>query len=62
MADWLGLLGFESVMTRGLVFGTDVNLKAQTVPEYNESTLSIEEVLDELVALIASGLGEGVEA
>jgi muramoyltetrapeptide carboxypeptidase len=34
----------------GLVFGTDVNLKAQTVPEYNESTLSIEEVLDELIA------------
>jgi muramoyltetrapeptide carboxypeptidase len=34
----------------GLVFGTDVNLKALTVPEYNESTLSIEEILDELVA------------
>ncbi|HET8759011.1 MAG TPA: LD-carboxypeptidase [Solirubrobacteraceae bacterium] len=34
----------------GLVFGTDVNLKAQTVPEYNESTLSIEEILDELIA------------
>jgi muramoyltetrapeptide carboxypeptidase len=34
----------------GLVFGTDVNLKAQTIPEYNESTLSIEEILDELVA------------
>jgi muramoyltetrapeptide carboxypeptidase len=35
---------------KGLVFGTDVNLKGQTIPEYNESTLSIEEVLDELVA------------
>jgi muramoyltetrapeptide carboxypeptidase len=34
----------------GFVFGTDVNLKAQTIPEYNESTLSIEEVLDELIA------------
>jgi muramoyltetrapeptide carboxypeptidase len=34
----------------GLVFGTDVNLKAQTIPEYNESTLSIEEILDELIA------------
>ena len=34
----------------GLVFGTDVNLKGQTIPEYNESTLSIEEILDELVA------------
>ena len=35
---------------KGLVFGTDVNLKGQTIPEYNESTLSIEEVLDELIA------------
>ena len=34
----------------GFVFGTDVNLAAQTIPEYNESTLSIEEVLDELIA------------
>ena len=34
----------------GLVFGTDVNLKGQTIPEYNESTLSIEEILDELIA------------
>ena len=34
----------------GLVFGTDVNLKAQTIPEYNESSLSIEEILDELIA------------
>jgi muramoyltetrapeptide carboxypeptidase len=34
----------------GLVFGTDVNLKALTIPEYNESTLSIEEILDELIA------------
>lgn len=33
----------------GLVFGTDVNLKNQTVPEAPESTLSIEEMLDELV-------------
>jgi muramoyltetrapeptide carboxypeptidase len=34
----------------GLVFGTDVNLKPQTVPEYVESSLSIEEILDELIA------------
>ena len=34
----------------GFVFGTDVNLRGQTIPEYNESTLSIEEVLDELIA------------
>ena len=34
----------------GFVFGTDVNLKNQTVPEDAESTLSIEEILDELIA------------
>ncbi|MBM3666064.1 MAG: LD-carboxypeptidase [Actinobacteria bacterium] len=34
----------------GFVFGTDVNLQSQTVPEGAESTLSIEEVLDELIA------------
>ena len=34
----------------GFVFGTDVNLKSQTVPEEPESTLSIEEILDELIA------------
>jgi len=34
----------------GFVFGTDVNLRGQVIPEYNESTLSIEEVLDELIA------------
>jgi muramoyltetrapeptide carboxypeptidase len=34
----------------GLVFGTDVNLKPLTVPEYVESSLSIEEILDELIA------------
>ena len=34
----------------GFVFGTDVNLKGQTVPEEVESTLSIEEILDELIA------------
>jgi muramoyltetrapeptide carboxypeptidase len=34
----------------GFVFGTDVNLKGQVIPEYNESTLSIEEILDELIA------------
>jgi muramoyltetrapeptide carboxypeptidase len=34
----------------GFVFGTDVNLKPQTVPEGPESTLSIEEILDELIA------------
>ena len=34
----------------GLVMGTDVNLKNQTIPEAPESTLSIEEMLDELVA------------
>src|SRR4029079_8553096 len=31
------------------VFGTDVNLKAPTTPEETESTLSIEESLDELI-------------
>ena len=34
----------------GFVFGTDVNLKPQTIPEEPESTLSIEEILDELIA------------
>ena len=34
----------------GFVFGTNVNLKAQTLPEGPESTLSIEEILDELIA------------
>jgi muramoyltetrapeptide carboxypeptidase len=34
----------------GFVFGTSVNLKAQTVPEGPESRLSIEEMLDELIA------------
>jgi muramoyltetrapeptide carboxypeptidase len=34
----------------GFVMGTDVNLKNQTIPEAPESTLSIEEMLDELVA------------
>jgi muramoyltetrapeptide carboxypeptidase len=34
----------------GFVFGTAVNLKAQTVPDEYESTLSIEEILDELIA------------
>jgi muramoyltetrapeptide carboxypeptidase len=34
----------------GLVFGTDVNLKPLTVPEQVESSLSIEEILDELIA------------
>ena len=34
----------------GFVLGTDVNLKNQTVPEAPESTLSIEEMLDELIA------------
>ena len=33
----------------GFVFGTDVNLKDQTVPEAPESQLSIEEILDELI-------------
>ena len=32
------------------MFGTDVNLKAQTIPEYVGSSLSIEEILDELIA------------
>ena len=35
---------------RGFVFGTDVNLKNQTIPDEPESTLSIEEMLDELIA------------
>jgi muramoyltetrapeptide carboxypeptidase len=34
----------------GFVFGTAVDLKAQTLPEGPESRLSIEEVLDELIA------------
>ena len=34
----------------GFVFGTDVNLKSQTVDEETSSTLSIEEMLDELIA------------
>jgi muramoyltetrapeptide carboxypeptidase len=34
----------------GLIFGTDVNLKAQTVPAAVGSSLSIEEILDELIA------------
>jgi len=34
----------------GLVMGTNVNLQAQTLPEGPESRLSIEELLDELVA------------
>jgi muramoyltetrapeptide carboxypeptidase len=34
----------------GLVFGTDVNLHSQTIPTGVESELSIEEILDELVA------------
>jgi muramoyltetrapeptide carboxypeptidase len=34
----------------GLVFGTDVNLKPLTIPEGPESMLSIEEILDELIA------------
>ena len=34
----------------GFVFGTDVNLHGQTPPEYSGSTLSIEEMLDELIA------------
>ena len=34
----------------GFVFGTDVELKNQTIPEEPESTLSIEEMLDELIA------------
>ena len=34
----------------GVVFGTDVNLHSRVPPEGSESTLSIEEVLDELIA------------
>jgi muramoyltetrapeptide carboxypeptidase len=34
----------------GFVFGTNVNLRGQTIPEGPESTLSIEEILDELIA------------
>jgi muramoyltetrapeptide carboxypeptidase len=33
----------------GFVFGTDVNLKNQTIPEEVESNLSVEEMLDELI-------------
>ena len=39
---------FEGV--KGFVFGTDVNLKENTIPEYVGSSLSIEEILDELIA------------
>jgi muramoyltetrapeptide carboxypeptidase len=35
---------------KGFVFGTDVNLKENTVPESVGSSLSIEEILDELIA------------
>ncbi len=34
----------------GLVFGTDVDLHSRVPPEGSESTLSIEEMLDELIA------------
>lgn len=34
----------------GFVFGTSVNLQYQTLPDGPESTLSIEEILDELIA------------
>jgi muramoyltetrapeptide carboxypeptidase len=34
----------------GVVFGTNVNLHSRVPPEYSESTLSIEQVLDELIA------------
>ncbi len=34
----------------GIVFGTDVSLHSRVPPEGSESTLSIEEVLDELIA------------
>jgi muramoyltetrapeptide carboxypeptidase len=34
----------------GFVFGTDVNLHGRTPPEASDSTLSIEEMLDELIA------------
>ncbi len=34
----------------GFAFGTNVNLKNQTVPDAPESNLSIEEMLDELIA------------
>jgi muramoyltetrapeptide carboxypeptidase len=33
----------------GFVFGTDVNLKNQTIPEEPASELSIEQMLDELI-------------
>jgi muramoyltetrapeptide carboxypeptidase len=33
----------------GFVFGTDVNLKNQTIPDEPESSLSIEQMLDELI-------------
>ena len=39
---------FDNV--KGFVFGTDVNLKENTIPEYVGSSLSIEEILDELIA------------
>jgi muramoyltetrapeptide carboxypeptidase len=42
----------------GFVFGTDVNLIPQTLPEAAESTLSIEEILDELIAPLGIGHGK----
>jgi muramoyltetrapeptide carboxypeptidase len=44
------ILGGKLDNAAGLVFGTDVNLKPLTIPEYVESSLSIEEILDELIA------------
>ena len=35
---------------KGFVFGTNVDLKPLTVPEEAESMLSVEEILDELIA------------
>ena len=49
---FFGIFGGDVTLegAAGFVFGTDVNLKNQTVPEYVESQLSIEEILDELIA------------
>ena len=41
---------YRTLRIAGFVFGTSVNLQYQTLPEGPESTLSIEEILDELIA------------
>jgi muramoyltetrapeptide carboxypeptidase len=44
------ILAGKLARAAGLVFGTDVNLHSQTIPDSVGSELSIEEILDELIA------------